>query len=70
MPKSKWGTLRSESKEQREQGAKIGEADIAEVRARMSALSASGETLDKEGKVVRVSAATARALLESTTDEN
>ena len=68
MPKSKWGTLRPETKTQRDQGAKIGEADIAEVRARMSALSANGETLDGEGKVVRVTAATARALLEATTE--
>lgn len=65
MPKSKWGTLRPETQKQREQGAKIGEADIAECHARMAALSVGGEVLDANGKTVRVTAATARAMLEA-----
>jgi len=61
--------LRPETKAQRDKGAKIGEADIAEARARAAALSEPGKTLDQNGEVVTVSAATARALLEATNEK-
>ena len=59
------GRLRPETDEQRAATAKIGEADIAEARARMSELSVSGQLLDKGGNVMRFPAREAREMLEA-----
>lgn len=62
MPLKNLGKLRAETGAQREAGAKVGEADVTELRARMEAFEQVGEVLNEAGVVSSTSAATTRAL--------
>jgi hypothetical protein len=57
--------LRPETEEQRSAESRIGEADIAQCRARMAALSTPGRILTQEGEELVVPATMARAMFEA-----
>ena len=64
------GRLRPETEDQRDAGAIVGEADISELRARLSELRATGMLLDEQGEVRKFSAFDAREMMEAKSARN